>query len=129
MKVSLLAITALFFSCATGDLHPCVRGGDPSHEKVSLSGVPNGEVKIGTRQCVQRKLPGGAYLNDGRYREWHPNGKLLVEGEYKMGKKHGKWREWDLDGKPGSEHWYEDGKEVPNREAPIPPTNTAPRNP
>lgn len=41
------------------------------------------------------------YTNDtlnGPYKTWHPNGNLMMEGQYKMGVKEGSWRFFDEQG-------------------------------
>lgn len=101
--VPLLILCAVGPACATQAYRPCTRGGEPAREKPTR----------GTRQCVQYKDRNGQWANHGPYREWHLNGELASEGEYKWGKKQGKWQEWDETGKRISEKFFEDGNAVP----------------
>lgn len=100
----LIGLITAAAGCATGSSHPCLEAGDPPRDT---------ETPFrGDRQCVQRKDPSGNYVNDGRYREWHPNGQLALEGMYRMGRKQGKWTLWDSQGRKIAEKYYEDGVEV-----------------
>jgi antitoxin component YwqK of YwqJK toxin-antitoxin module len=95
----LLALSCI--SCATPS-HPCLQGGEPARETPF----------IGDKQCTQKKNKDGAYVNEGLYREWYPNGKLALEGFYKDGHKDGVWVEYSsIDGRKISEHYFEDGVE------------------
>lgn len=107
---SLLLTAALLTasSCAFSRFKPCTDGGEPALTK------PTG----GTRQCVTQLGPNGKEQNHGGYREWHPNGKLAVEGEYYEGKKNGRWTEWDAEGKKLGERFFRFGKEVPRFDTP-----------
>lgn len=80
---------------------PCTEGGD-------LSGY---ETIKGNKQCVQRPAKDGRYRNDGKFMQWHPNGVLAVEGEFRDGQKHGTWVEYNTSGKPIRERYYEYGIE------------------
>ena len=86
-------------------MRPCTEGGEASREKAIR----------GTKQCQQVRTTTGQFVNHGEYREWYPNGKLAIEGEYKAGRKHGRWYEYDDQGKKLSDTWYEDGIEVPKK--------------
>ena len=96
------------FGCVTRAAHPCTKGSQPARD--------DGKVGKGTKQCLQAKDTTGAYVNHGKYLEWHPNGVLALEGEYVGGFKTGKWTEWDDKGRKLSEKWYETGNLVPGRE-------------
>ncbi|MFL5812638.1 MAG: toxin-antitoxin system YwqK family antitoxin, partial [Bdellovibrionia bacterium] len=97
--LSLLSLS----SCMTTRRHPCLEGGEPPRD------VPfNGD-----RKCMQKRGPDGKYVNNGLYREWHPNGKLALEGFYKMGKKDGQWTEYDPTGHKVSTKYFEEGEEAP----------------
>lgn len=85
--------------------HPCLDGGEPPRD------VPfNGD-----RKCNQKRGPDGKYVNNGLYREWHPNGKLALEGYYKMGKKDGQWTEYDPTGHKVSTQYFDNGEEAPEK--------------
>ncbi len=94
---------------------PCTTGGDPSSKD------PIG----GTKKCTQRKDASGHWVNEGPYTEWFPNGNRALQGEFHWGKKQGKWLEWNPEGKLLSEKFYEDGVEVPRRDAPSKPSGIA----
>jgi antitoxin component YwqK of YwqJK toxin-antitoxin module len=82
-------------------------------------GEPARDVPFkGDRRCAQKRGPDGKYVNHGLYQEWHPNGKLALEGHYKMGKKDGKWIEYDPTGHKVSTLNYEDGVEVSEKPRP-----------
>lgn len=85
--------------------HPCLEGGDPARD------VPF----QGDRKCSQKRGPDGKYINNGLYREWHPNGRLALEGYYKMGKKDGVWTEYDPTGHKVSTKYFDDGEEAPEK--------------
>jgi hypothetical protein len=109
VRFPLLTIALLLgVACATVASHPCTKGGQPAFD--------DGKVGKGTKQCVQVKDSSGAYINQGKYVEWHPNGVRAIEGEYAGGFKTGKWIEWDDQGRKLKEKWFEGGNEVPGRE-------------
>jgi uncharacterized protein len=64
----------------------------------------HGNKKPATRQ---RMVKG---LEDGPYQELTPRGKILVEGSYRGGVKHGAWKEWTADGVPVLEQSWKRGK-------------------
>ncbi|MCM2324050.1 MAG: hypothetical protein NDJ90_12390 [Oligoflexia bacterium] len=105
----------LVSGCVTTVQKPCSTSGDPPRDKPFAG-------QLDRKQCEQRKSKSGRYVNHGVYREWHANGKLALEGEYRDGVKSGKWFEWDEQGKLLSERWYEAGKEVPTRAGAPAPT-------
>jgi antitoxin component YwqK of YwqJK toxin-antitoxin module len=47
---------------------------------------------------------------DGEYREFHPNGKLFVEGQYQRGRQHGEWTYYFEDGKVNRKVVYNNGQ-------------------
>lgn len=108
LLIPVLSLSFLAASCVSGPRRPCTDGGQPAWEK-----SPGWK---GNRRCNQRRNTDGAWVNDGKYVEWFPDGKRALEGEYKMGVKTGKWFEWDEKGKLVSERWFEDGKETTTRE-------------
>jgi hypothetical protein len=99
--------TLLTSACSFKATRPCTDAGDPSREKAIR----------GTKQCQQVKTTTGQFVNHGEYREWHPNGKLALEGEYRAGRKHGRWYEYDDQGKKIGDTWWEEGVEVPKDDA------------
>jgi hypothetical protein len=103
-----IACAATQSACVTVAAHPCTKG--------SQAARADGKVGKGTKQCVQVKDASGAYVNHGKYVEWHPNGVRALEGEYVGGFKNGKWLEWDETGRKLAEKWFEAGNEVPGRE-------------
>lgn len=112
---------ALLLGACTTVPHPCLEGGEPARDapvvvQVDAEGKPVKPPRWkGTRQCFQRKGPEGKLVNDGRYVEYYPSGARALEGEYKMGKRHGKWLEFDPDGKLISERWFDNGRETETR--------------
>jgi hypothetical protein len=98
----LIATAAALLAPGCAISHPCQEAGEPARE------VPF----KGNKQCTQHQDPSGHYVNDGQYREWHPNGKLALDGRYKMGRRDGKWKFYDPEGRQNAERNYEDGIEV-----------------
>ncbi len=110
LALPLAALAALSAaSCKTTASHPCTL---PTAGQAAHDGPPG----KGTKQCIQVKDGTGHYVNHGKYIEWFPDGKRWIQGEYKYGLKHGKWSEWDEQGKLVSEHWWEDGVMLPDRD-------------
>lgn len=95
----LLCASGFLLSCSTS--HPCAQGGDISW---------NPPLK-GNKQCFQKKSPSGAYVNEGKYYQWHPNGKLALEGTFSDGQKEGVWIQYDPSGKKVAERYFENGVE------------------
>ncbi len=87
-------------ACAIG--HPCKEGGDISW--------PN--PIQGDKKCYQKKDKDGIYRNDGKFSQWHSNGQLALEGQFKKGKKEGLWIQFDETGKKVAERRYQDGVEL-----------------
>ncbi|MCM2279926.1 MAG: hypothetical protein NDJ89_17770 [Oligoflexia bacterium] len=106
----LLVVAGLGTGCVSVVQKPCSTGGDPARDKPFTG-------RIEKKQCEQRRGKAGRDVNHGAYREWYPNGRLALEGEYREGARSGKWFEWDEQGKLLSERWFENGKEVPTRAA------------
>lgn len=104
---NLLLAGAVFTACgcAFAPSHPCQEAGEPARD------VPF----KGDKRCSQTRTPNGKYVNQGPYQEWYPNGKLALEGGYKMGKKDGRWIEYDPNGRKVSQRFYEDGVDVPEK--------------
>lgn len=108
-----LLILMLLPGCAFSPYKPCAAGGEPARD---LPRDPTGAkpaVFRGTKQCHQYRTQDGVFVNHGQYREWHVNGKLALEGEYRSGRRHGKWIEYDDVGKTIGERWFEEGQELP----------------
>jgi antitoxin component YwqK of YwqJK toxin-antitoxin module len=51
-----------------------------------------------------------SFAADGTYREFHPNGKPFVEGQFKDGRQIGEWKYYFDNGKPNRTAKYKDGK-------------------
>jgi antitoxin component YwqK of YwqJK toxin-antitoxin module len=51
-----------------------------------------------------------SFVADGFYREYHPNGQLFVEGNYKDGRQEGSWTYWYEDGTQNRQVTYKNGK-------------------
>jgi len=47
---------------------------------------------------------------EGIYREYHPNGQLFIEGQYRRGRQHGEWTYWFDNGQVNRKATYNDGK-------------------
>ena len=99
----ILALSAS--SCVISISKPCQDGGDPARETSFR----------GNRTCTQKRDPQGKYVNHGLYQEWHLNGKLALEGYYKMGKKDGRWIEYNPEGRKVSEKLYDYGLQIPEK--------------
>lgn len=97
--ILITTFSRLFAACSVAPARPCTEGGEPAAD----------HKIVGTRQCVQKKNASGKYVNDGPYKQWYANGQLALEGDYKLGRKHGKWTEWDDKGHKVTEKLYENG--------------------
>ncbi len=73
----------------------------------------------GDKVCYQKQLPNGKVVDNGRYIQYFPSGKLFLEGNFKEGEKDGYWFQYDEKGKKVLEKYYENGMER------MPPTNTS----
>lgn len=51
-----------------------------------------------------------SYAADGFYREYHPNGKPFVEGQFKKGRQEGEWKYYFDNGQVNRKTTYKDGK-------------------
>jgi hypothetical protein len=94
------------FACTT--YRPCSDGGD-------LSDLP--KIK-GNKECYQRPGPNGRYRNEGKFIQWHPDGSMAIEGEFRDGLKQGKWTEYDESGRIMSERIFENGVELSGKRYP-----------
>lgn len=90
-------------SCAIG--HPCKDGGD-----VYWVG-PEGKQIKGDMRCFQTKLRDGSFVNQGNFYQWHPNGKIALEGEFKDGRKNSTWTQYDENGQKIMVKVFENGVE------------------
>jgi antitoxin component YwqK of YwqJK toxin-antitoxin module len=76
-------------------------------EMVPPEKYPDGKVR------VEREV---AYFSDnhleadGIYREFHPNGKPFIEGQYQRGRQHGEWTYYFDDGKVNRKVLYNNGQ-------------------
>jgi antitoxin component YwqK of YwqJK toxin-antitoxin module len=62
-----------------------------AQQEVIKERLPNGAVSI-ERQVI--KDASGAYVNFGHWKGYYPDGRVMGEGEYVQGKRHGKWTRW-----------------------------------
>ncbi len=103
-----LGVLSCFAGCSGVRARPCAEGGQaPRDGTAPFEGI---------KRCYQIKDPQGRMRNHGKYLEWHPNDKLALTGEYKLGKKVGRWVEYDPQGKKISDRIYEDGKLISENE-------------
>ncbi len=81
---------------------PCKEGGDTSWP-----------TKVeGDAKCFRRQQPDGSIVNDGKYYVYNPDGIVLLEGQFTMGKKHGLWIEYDAKGERVRERVFKNGVEL-----------------
>ncbi|MBL7714194.1 MAG: hypothetical protein JNL01_01925 [Bdellovibrionales bacterium] len=96
--------------CASG-FRPCSEGGDVSWPGINLK-------EMGDQYCLQTRGEGtrenkGPFLNEGRYRLYDKQGKVVVEGEFRKGQKHGAWTQFDpATGKRILEKFYDNGADI-----------------
>lgn len=90
-----LGLLFLMQACAVA--HPCLEGGD----------IQFGPAIKGNRTCEQQRGQDGKYLNHGKYIQWHPNGAVAVEGNFKDGHKEGIWMQYNEGGKKIKEVFFE----------------------
>ena len=97
-----MVLTASFMSaCSTSK--PCEQAGDTAW-------VP--PIR-GNKRCFQKKLPNGQYVDHGKYVIWSEESKkLLLEGEFKDGRKEGTWIEYDEKGNKVRQRTFVDGAEI-----------------
>ncbi len=86
---------------------PCQDGGDVTWDP---------PIK-GNRQCAQWKDKTGNFVNHGQFLQYDESGRLVVEGDFREGKRSGAWTEYDKEGKKSRQKWYYKGVELPG---PIP---------
>lgn len=77
------------------------------------------------------KTERGEYVNHGAFRRYFPNTlkKVVLEGQFKEGKKQGLWTQYDENGKIVTAKWYENDLEQPmpaGVQAKITPEKTQP---
>jgi antitoxin component YwqK of YwqJK toxin-antitoxin module len=80
------------------------------------------EPKIVNRQTIKEKLGEGSverevahysdnsFAADGSYKEFHPNGKPFIEGQFKNGRQVGEWKYYFDNGQLNRKMTYKDGK-------------------
>ncbi len=95
-----LFLPLLLASCAIGS-KPCTDAGDLSWP----------EKFKGDKKCFQKKDTSGKYLNEGEYQHFASNGKLMLRGFFKAGKKNGMWIQYNDKGEAVVEKYYENGVE------------------
>ena len=103
MKAYFSVFGALLFGLlqACSIAHPCAEAGDVTWTPM---------IK-GDRQCRQAKQKDGTWVNQGKYMQWYPNGKLAIEGNFKAGKKDGVWMHYNEKGDKDAEKYFEEGVE------------------
>lgn len=107
--LSAIAILLLLSACASG-FRPCSEGGDVSWPGINIK-------EMGDQHCLQSRGEGlrdqkGPFLNEGRYRLYDKPGKLILEGEFRKGQKHGAWTQYAPDGKKILEKFYDNGADI-----------------
>lgn len=95
----LACLSCFLFACSI--TRPCSEAGD-------LSDIP--KIK-GDKKCYQKKQKDGSYKNDGKFFQYHPNGNIALEGEFKDGEKNGTWTQYDEAGKKIAVRYFENGVE------------------
>jgi antitoxin component YwqK of YwqJK toxin-antitoxin module len=80
------------------------------------------EPKLVTRQTLKEKLGEGSVEReiahysdnsiaaDGSYKEFHPNGKPFIEGQFKKGRQEGEWKYYFDNGQLNRKMTFKDGK-------------------
>ena len=111
MKALLVVAAAALLSACGTTYKPCTNGGELIAWDPALKG---------NRTCHQRRLKDGSWVNHGKYYEYHPSGKVGIEGEYDVGKKIGTWIRYDETGKKLAERFFEKGVEVTTLQPPPP---------
>lgn len=84
--------------CTYAPLRPCTEAG-------SFDTVP---LVQGDMQCHQRRNDQGVWLNHGKFKQYHPNDQLAVEGEFRDGVKIGRWVVYNSKGEQTTELNYND---------------------
>jgi antitoxin component YwqK of YwqJK toxin-antitoxin module len=51
-----------------------------------------------------------SFAADGNYREYHPNGKIFIEGQFRKGRQEGEWKFYFDNGQVNRKATYKDGK-------------------
>lgn len=77
-----------------------------NHEKVDekySDGTPRVEREIA-------RFSDNHFEADGAYREYYPNGKLFVEGQFRRGRQHGEWTYYHDNGKINRKATFNDGQ-------------------
>jgi hypothetical protein len=98
--VTVITLSSFFLMGCSWKFQPCAEGGDVSWEpKV-----------IGTMECHQKKSE-GPRVNHGAFHQWHPNGKLALEGSFQDGKRDGLWSYYNESGEKKMEKYFDNGVE------------------
>jgi antitoxin component YwqK of YwqJK toxin-antitoxin module len=77
------------------------------HDTDASEKFKDGKVRI-ERQIA--RFSDGHFEADGSYKEYYPNGKLFVEGQYKRGRQHGEWIYYFDNGQVNRKATYKEGK-------------------
>ncbi len=96
---ALFVISLGLSACAIS--HPCSEGGDTSW---------NPNIR-GDKRCQKVQDPSGRYLNQGKYVQTYPGGKIAVEGEFLEGKRNGTWVQYNEKGERVMERYFDHGVE------------------
>ncbi len=95
-----LFLTMTLASCAFGP-KPCSDSGDISWP-----------VKFeGDKKCFQKKDADGKYVNEGEFKQLDRNGRVVLIGFLKDGKKNGMWVQYNEKGEKVVEKYFENGIE------------------
>ncbi len=100
MKQLVLLFVCCLWSCAIG-YKPCSDSGDASW--------PN--KLSGDKKCYQKKDANGKFTNEGEFKQIDINGKVLLHGFFKNGKKDGLWTQYNEKGEKLLERYFEMGVE------------------
>lgn len=101
-RSSFLLMTAVplaFVGCTYAPLKPCTVAG--SFDTVPL-------VQSGDMQCHQKKNDQGIWVNHGKFKQYHPNEQVAIEGEFRDGVKVGRWMIYNDKGEQTTELNYND---------------------
>lgn len=94
-------VTALLATaCSTSK--PCAEGGD-------VSWYP---PIVGNKKCTQKENSEGKTINEGPFLMWDQKDHILLEGNFKGGRKDGIWTQYNDRGEKIMEKNFQDGVET-----------------
>ena len=95
-----IPLSLLMTGCSIS--RPCSEGGDVSW---------NPKV-VGDKRCVQKTLPDGKVVNDGKFQQYYQKlGTLALEGQFEQGQKNGIWLYYGEDRHLKTEKFFDKGIE------------------